>query len=247
MATRTTTVPASLPPLTHSPPLEPGDHLTRDEFERRFDATPGLKKAELIEGVVHMPPAVRFEHHSSPNADLVTWLGLYRAATPGVRVGDNGSVRLDMDNEPQPDAFLFIEAASGGQVKLSDDDYIEGAPELVAEVSASTVSIDLNSKMRVYRRNGVREYLVWRVSDRAIDWFSLRQGMFEPLPTQSDGTIRSEVFPGLWLDPAALVRSDAALVLDVLQRGLATPEHAQFIAKLRLRRDQGGSSTRPTR
>src|SRR5207245_957566 len=106
------------------PPLEAGDKLTRDEFERRYDATPGLKKAELIEGVVHMPPpAVRWDYHASPHADLVAWLGYYRSATPGVQAGDNGSIRLDLENEPQPDAALVILPEYGGRVTKSSDGY----------------------------------------------------------------------------------------------------------------------------
>ena len=148
------------------PPLEAGDKLTRDEFERRYDATPGVRKAELIEGVVHMPPpAVRWDYHASPHADLIGWMTYYRSATPGVQAGDNGSIRLDLENEPQPDAALVILPEYGGRVRKSSDGYLEGAPELVAEVSASTESIDLNAKLRVYKRNGVREYLVWRVRD----------------------------------------------------------------------------------
>jgi Uma2 family endonuclease len=214
------------------PPLEPGDHLTRDEFERRFDAMPGLKKAELIEGVVYMASPVRLSRHGRPHIHVSTWLGTYEALTPGVIVGDNVSVRLDGDNMPQPDVAMIIEPARGGQAIVSDDDYIEGAPELVVEVAASTASIDLNTKLRVYRRSNVREYIVWRVLDRAIDWFILREGRYDRLPTDLDGICRSEALPGLWLDPAALVGSDLARMLDILRRGVATPEHAAFLARL---------------
>src|SRR5262245_19219151 len=107
------------------PPLENGDHLTRDEFERRYEAMPELKKAELIEGVVYMPSPVRYQKHSRPHGHLLTWLGTFEASTPGVGTGDNGSVRLDMDNEPQPAAFLIITPECGGQARISDDDYIE--------------------------------------------------------------------------------------------------------------------------
>jgi Uma2 family endonuclease len=215
------------------PSLEAGDELTRDEFERRYDATPGLKKAELIEGVVHMPPpAVRWDYHASPHADLVTWLGYYRSATLGVQAGDNASIRLDLKNEPQPDAALVILPEYGGRVKKSSDGYLEGAPDLVAEVSASTESIDLNAKLRVYKRNGVREYLVWRVRDQAIDWFELRDRDYKPLSLDPEGVVRSTVFPGLWLHCPAMLRGDVAAVLQVLQRGVATPEHASFVTKL---------------
>jgi hypothetical protein len=221
------------------PPLENGDRLSRDEFERRYNAMPGLKKAELIEGVVHMPSPVRAEQHGEQHNDLGTWLGVYRVHTRGVRVADNATVRLDLDNEPQPDLAAYLDPKLGGQVVIGPDGYIEGAPELVAEVTASTVSIDLGPKLHVYRRNAVREYLVWRVLDRAIDWFVLRQTQYDRLAPDAAGVLRSEVFPGLWLDPTALVSGDLPRVHQVLQQGLASPEHAQFVAQLQQRGGAG--------
>jgi Uma2 family endonuclease len=238
MTTRGMTPAVPPPPPPKVPPLEPGDHLTRDEFERRYDATPGLKKAELIEGVVYMPPPVRVTRHGSPHADLVGWLVWYRAGTPGIRAADNATLRLDLENEPQPDAVLLIEPSCGGQARISADDYVEGAPELVAEVAASTASIDLNTKLQVYRRNGAREYLVWRVLDADFDWFILRQGRYERLPQGADGVYRSETFPGLWLDAAAMARTDIATVLAVLQQGLASPEHTGFVTSLQSARQR---------
>ena len=227
--------PLSQPPATRPEtimPLEPGDRLTRDEFERRYDAMPGLKKAELIEGVVYMPSPVRHRRHSRPHFRLIGWLASYEAATPGVEGGDNGTARLDLDNEPQPDALLLIDPACGGQARISADDYVEQAPELVAEVSASSASFDLHTKLTVYRRSGVREYLVWRVLDQQFDWFVLRAGQFQPLAPDSAGLLRSEVFPGLWLDAAALLRGDMPRVLAVVQEGVATAEHAAFVQQL---------------
>lgn len=232
MATRTTSFPASGPRV---PPLEPGDHLTRDEFERRYDATPALKKAELLEGVVHMPPpAVRWEYHARPHAILITWLGVYESRTPGVLVGDNGSIRLGTRDEPQPDATLMIDPKLGGQARHTADDYIDGAPELAAEVSASSASIDLNTKLRVYRGGGIREYLVWRILDETIEWFSLRGGDYVPLTTTGN-VLRSDVFPGLWLDVPAMLRADLAGVLRTLEEGLKSAEHARFVAELATR------------
>jgi len=215
------------------PELVAGDRLTRAEFERRYRAMPRLPKAELIEGVVYVPSPARFESHGRPQADLVGWLFAYRAHTPGVAAGDNATVRLDLDNEPQPDALLRIRRAAGGRSHETSDDYVEGAPELVAEVTASTASYDLHDKKRAYRRSGVREYVVWRTQDAALDWFVLREGRYVRLAPGDDGVLRSEVFPGLWLDAGALVAGDAARVLDVLGRGLVTPEHAAFAARLR--------------
>jgi Uma2 family endonuclease len=206
--------------------------LTRAEFERRYEAMPNLKKAELIEGVVQMPSPVRYKGHSHPHTRLVTWLGLYEMDTAGVSAGDNGTIRLDLDNEPQPDAFLIIKPESGGQVRISTDDYIEGAPELVAEVASSSVSYDLGSKLGAYRRNGVLEYVVWRVLDGEVDWFVNREGRFEIMSPEPDGILRSTVFPGLWLDPAALTGGNATALKLVLQRGLNSPEHAAFVARL---------------
>jgi len=214
------------------PELENGDRLTRFEFERRYDAMPGVKRAELIEGVVYMPSPVRLDRHGEPHSNLVTWLGVYRAATPGLRGGDNTSVRLDLDNMPQPDALLLISPHGGGQSRVSDDGYVEGAPELIAEVASSTVSYDLGPKLDAYRRNGVREYLVWRVLDGEFDWLELREGRYEPRTPDADGLFKSAVFPGLWLDPKALLAGDLARVLAVLSQGTASAEHAAFVKQL---------------
>ncbi|WP_169977513.1 Uma2 family endonuclease [Tautonia rosea] len=221
---------ASVRPL---PPLENGDRLTRAEFERRYDAMPELKKAELIEGVVYMGSPVRLRNHGRPHSHLVTWLGTYEAATQGVFVADNATVRLDLDNEPQPDILLMIDPARGGQARISDDDYIEGAPELVVEIASSSVSLDLNAKLNVYRRSNVREYLTWRVLDGAIDWRVLQDDRYELISADEQGRLRSAVFPGLWLDPSALLRGDLNAVLAALGAGLASPEHAAFVDRLR--------------
>jgi Uma2 family endonuclease len=214
------------------PLLENGDRLSRAEFERRYGAMPHLKKAELIEGVVYVPSPVRHRLHGRPHTHVIAWLGQYEASTPGVEASDNSTVRLDLDNEPQPDALLLIDPQRGGQTRLSEDGYIEGAPELVVEVASSSASYDLHAKLHAYRRNGVREYVAWRVLDQEIDWFVLREGHYERLQPNRDGLLQSEVFAGLWLDPAALVRGDVAAVLATGQQGLASPEHTAFLARL---------------
>jgi Uma2 family endonuclease len=215
--------------------LEPGDRLTRAEFERRYEAMPNLKKAELIEGVVYIPSAVRYRRHGQPHLHLIGWLVQYESGTAGVEGADNATIRLDLDNEPQPGALLLIDPARGGQARISDDDYVESAPELVAEIASSRASFDLHTKFNVYRRNGVCEYIVWRVLDGAIDWFVLRGGEYVRLVPDDRGIFRSEVFPGLWLDATAMVRGDLATVLATVQQGMGTAEHKAFVARLAAR------------
>ena len=213
------------------PPLESGDRLTRREFERRYKAMPRIKKAELIEGAVYMPSPVS-AIHSESHVQITTWLGTYCAATPGIRAGDNATVRLDVDNEVQPDALLRLEPQAGGHSRISADGYVEGAPELIVEIAASSATYDLRDKLRVYRRNGVQEYLVWQVYDNRLDWFRLSEGEYVPVTPDAEGVIRSQVFPGLHLAVDKLLEGDLAVVLAELQKGLATPEHAAFVERL---------------
>ena len=216
---------------TRIPHLENGDRLTRTEFERRYEAMPQVRKAELIEGIVYMPSPVRLRLHARPHSHMNTWLGTYEARTPGLILGDNSTVRMDLDNEPQPDVLLLVDPALGGQATISDDDYVEGAPELVAEIAASSASYDVRAKLNVYRRNGVREYVVYRVLDGEIDWYVLRGERYEKLSPDA-GILKSDMFPGLWLDAASFIRGDLAAVLDVLSEGLATAEHTAFVREL---------------
>jgi Uma2 family endonuclease len=215
------------------PPLEGGDHLTRHEFERRYQARPDIKKAELIEGVVYMPSPVRARSHGGPHGQIIGWLATYCAATFGVEFYDNTTVRLDLDNEPQPDALLRLEPAAGGNSRVSAEDYIEGAPELIVEIAASSASYDLHEKLQVYRRNGVQEYVVWRVYDKQLDWFRLVQDEYVPLVPDEHGIVHSQVFPGSRLAVQALLAGDLATVLAELQKGLGTPGHAAFVERLR--------------
>ena len=217
--------PRSLP----IPPLESGDRLTRAEFERRYEATPEKFKAELIEGVVYVASPVRV-FHGTPHAALVGWLTVYWAATPGVSAADNTTTRLDMDNEPQPDALLRIE--NGGTSTISEDGYIEGAPELIAEIATSSAAIDLGAKQNAYRRNGVQEYLVWQTFENRLSWFRLQAEEFVLIEPDADGIIRSSVFPGLWLAVPALLEGRMMKVLSMLQAGIADPVHQAFVQRL---------------
>ncbi|MEO1146812.1 MAG: Uma2 family endonuclease [Cyanobacteria bacterium J06638_22] len=225
--------PQTQPNLTQDcPPLQSGDRLTRPEFERRYAAAPHIKKAELIEGTVYVASPLGHEQHGKPHSRIITWLGVYQAMTPGVDLSDAPTVRLDLDNEPQPDAVLFIEANAGGQTRISQDGYIEGSPELIVEIAASSAAIDTGSKKQVYRRNGVLEYVVWQSHDNQLDWFWLTNGEYQRLSPDSDGIIRSRVFPGLWLAVEALLSNQMVRVLEVLQEGLQSAEHGAFVERL---------------
>ena len=216
-------------------PLENGDRLSRTEFERRYAAMPETCKAELIEGIVCMSAAaLRFKSHGQPHSFLNAWLATYQVFTDFTMVADAPTVRLDAINEPQPDLALVIDSSYGGQTQLSEDDYLEGAPELLAEIAASTVSIDLGAKKTSYERNGVKEYLVWRVLDRQIDWFYLQNGKYVDLLADDDGITQSEVFPGLWLDRSALIQGDMKQVLAILQTGIASQSHDEFVTRLEM-------------
>lgn len=217
-------------PLEGIPPLENGDRLSRAEFERRYHAMPNLKKAELLEGVVYVPSPVRARDHGRQDAAMNGWLIVYSASTPGTAVYSNTTLRLDDDNEPQPDGALVLE---GGRSRLDAEGYLEGPIDLAVEIASSSVSYDLGPKKNVYRKSGVREYIVWRVQDQAIDWFVLEGGAYRDLAADPDAILRSPTFPGLWLDREAMTSGDLRAALDVVARGLASPEHAAFVESIR--------------
>jgi Uma2 family endonuclease len=214
------------------PPLESGDRLTRPEFERRYAAAPHIKKAELIEGIVYVASPLRFQQHAEPHSRLHGWLWTYQIATPGLRLGIEPTVRLDLDNEPQPDIVLILDEVLGGQSRLTEDGYLEGVPELVVEIAASSSAIDLGNKLQAYRRNGVQEYIVWQVFENQLEWFQLVDGEYRSLVPDQDGIIRSQMFPGLWLAVEALLSNQMAQVLDGVQQGLDSAEHQAFVQQL---------------
>lgn len=232
--TATTTRPALRQPERLSfdgsrPPLHGGDRLSRAQFERIYDLYPDLK-AELIERVVYVSSPIRVRKHGVPHAQIMTWLGVYIAGTPGVVASDNTTLRLDLDNELQPDACLWIK--DSGRAWENADDYLAGAPELIVEVAASSAAYDLHDKRRVYRRNGVQEYLVLLAYEQDVRWFNWQGGQDRLLEPGADGILRSQVFPGLWLDPQRFWVGDLAGVLAALQQGLDSAEHGKFAADL---------------
>lgn len=187
--------------------------MTREEFHRIYELSPRLKHVELIEGVVYMPSPIRTDRHGEAQGLIIAWLGAYVAANPDSRFSGPATLLLDRDNEPEPDALMFKRTEAGGAATITDSGYLAGPPELVVEVAASSRSIDLGDKFRAYRRNGVREYIVWVTTEARLLWFALEDGDYHELPRSESGHIESTVFPGLRLNVEALLDWDIAGVL----------------------------------
>jgi Uma2 family endonuclease len=212
------------------PPLVAGERLDRATFHERYEAMPPGTRAELVGGVVYMPSPVGYEH-GERDGDLSDWLGHYKRFTPGVRRASNATTQFGDYGEPQPDLQLRIPEELGGRSRIVGG-YVVGPPELIVEVSKTTRKHDLGEKKADYQRAGVREYLFVGLDPEEIRWFVRRRGRFVGLPAGPDGVYRSEVFPGLWLDPRAFFAEDTEALIATLERGLATPEHAAYVAQL---------------
>jgi Uma2 family endonuclease len=213
------------------PPLENGDHLDQKTFHARYEAMPEDCRAELIGGIVYLPSPRRFPHAKAQQV-LCHWLDEYAEATPGTEALVNNTQILGPDSEPEPDACLFIAPEFGGQVYVDEDEYLHGAPELIVEVSSATESIDLHRKKDDYEKAGVREYVVLALRMQRVFWFVRQRAKYKEVPLPADGIFRSREFAGLWLDAEAVLRNHRQRVLAALKQGLATPEHAAFVAKL---------------
>ncbi len=225
--------PLKLPHAAETLVLANGERMSRREFHRLYERSPESVRAELIGGVVHMPSPLRRQHGTFH----VFWsmlFGFYMMQTRGVEAGDNASLLLGDESEPQPDLYLRVLPEFGGQSSTTDDDYVAGAPELIVEIALSSRSVDLFAKRADYHRYGVREYFVFVPREETLFWFDLTKNEERPHP--SDGVIRSGEFPGLWLNVAAIVKQDHATALATLQQGLATDDHRQFVERLASRR-----------
>jgi Uma2 family endonuclease len=211
------------------PPLENGAHLSGSEFLRRYQAMPEVKKAELIQGIVYMASPVSGDNHGEPDNIAQCLLGNYATDTPGVKVYSNSTVRFGAADIPQPDVLMRLLPERGGRSQINEKGYVAGVPELVVEIAASSASVDSREKLETYRRFGVPEYLLWRTEQDAIELLHLEEDEYRPLPVDAEGIVRSRVFPGLWLDFDAMLRGDRARVKAVLEQGLRSAEHAEFI------------------
>jgi Uma2 family endonuclease len=211
------------------PPLHNGDHLTQAEFHRRYEQYDEDEKWELVGGIVYMTFPLR-NTHSRYDGEIGFALELYRRGTAGVDVLHNATTILGEESEPQPDLGLRILEEYGGQSRINAADYVEGAPELLVELAHSTRALDMHAKRDDYSRRGVVEYLVICVEEQEVHWFHFPSGRH--ISPDREGISRSRVFPGLWLDTAALLGLESARVQEVLEQGLASPAHATFVRRL---------------
>lgn len=215
------------------PLLANGDRMSQAEFHRRYAACPDDTKYELVGGTVYIASSVPWPH-GTYHHELNLVIGLYEAATLGVEVVDNATVILGEESEPQPDLALRLLYEYGGQSQLNEDEYVEGAPELLAEVAYSSRSIDMNQKRQDYEAAGVLEYLVLCIEERELHWFHFPSG--ESITPNRQGVFRSRVFPGLWIHGPALLDRDSARLIKVVQQGVASREHGAFVKRLRAER-----------
>jgi Uma2 family endonuclease len=212
--------------------LEPGDHLDQSTFHARYEAMPPGTRAELIGGIVYIPSPVG-RAHGVHHRSAIYWLAHYNRFTPGVESMDNGTTILAEDSEPQPDVALRV--LFGGQTRVTIDGFVTGCPELVCEVANSSESYDLHAKRRDYERHGTLEYVAAIVRASRVAWFTRVGDRLIEVPPDADGIYRSRAFPGLWLDPVALLAGDLDRIAAVVEHGVATPAHAAFVADLRAR------------
>ena len=206
-------------------PLESGDRLTREEFHRLYELRPDIKKAELVGGVVYVSSPLRAKQHGTPHARIVGWLFDYESIASDVIIADNSTVFLSAKDELQPDACLF-RTDRRARARYDDEGYIEGRPDLVVEVAASSASYDLHDKKEAYLRAGVPEYIIWRTLDAAIDWFRLSNGKYVLVAPDAQDIIESNQFPGLRLNIAAMLRGDGRAVHAAMGIGKIAPDRA---------------------
>ncbi len=215
---------------TALPPLVDGERLDRATFHERYEAMPDNTRAELIGGIVSMIPALGMEHGSA-DGFAIYWLNHYAGYTPGVQCFVNTSVFFEDYGEHQPDCVLRIRPECGGKTR-DQKPYYAGGPELVVETSHSSLAKDVGPKLADYERAEVLEYLVVSSQPPMVRWHVLKEGRLVIIPPDADGLHRSAVYPGLWLDPAALLAGNIPRLRETVDRGVATPEHAEFVAKL---------------
>ena len=206
--------------LHADPLLPPGARLSRSEFHSRYERTAPGFHAELIGGVIYPRDPGHGTIRHGRTAFLVSgWAVQYERRTPGTQGCVRPTVLLGPEAEPEPD---FIMRKRTPELDAAEGEWVTGGPELVAEIADHTLARDLGPKLRDYQANGVIEYLVVDVRDRAVRWFVRDEDdLYVDLAPDADGLLKGRVFPGLWLDPAALFAENLADLEAAVVKGVA--------------------------
>jgi hypothetical protein len=204
------------PYRTYAPPLESGDVLDAQEYWRRYSAGPKKQRAERINGKVYVMNPLRAVQHGNPHLLLAHWIAAYAMHDPTLIGSDNATIRMNTDNDPQPDLCLL---RVDGQTRFDEGGYILGAPEMIVEIAGSSASYDFGEKRDVYEAAGVGEYLIFESIEGQIQWWRLANGRFVEIQPDC-GIYESVLFPGLWLDAEALRSANALKLIDTLKQGM---------------------------
>ncbi len=218
--------------------LENGDHMTQAEFHEFYKSYPKHVKFELIGGIVYRAAPVPWYHNTYRSAVNFV-LGLYLAGTPGIELGANATIILGEQSEPQPNLALRLLPEYGGRSKLNDEQYLEGAPELLAEIAYSDRVLELHEKKQDYQQAGALEYVVLDIENQELYWFDFRSNA---VIAPRQGVYRSRAFPGLWIDAPALLALDSTRLVTVVRQGLAHRSHTVFVKRLEAARRRNTSS-----
>lgn len=211
------------------PFLVNGQRMKQPEFHRRYEACPPHEKWELIGGIVYMASPLRYPH-GNYDFSLGGALAVYAAGTAGVEGAHNVTSILGEESEPQPDLALRIATAYGGRSQVNQEAYLEGPPELIAEIAYSSLDIDMHRKREDYEAAGVIEYLVLSIEEQQLHWFDFPTSRM--IRANRQGVYHSRTFPGLWIDGPALLAGNPGRLIEVVRQGLDSPEHARFVRRL---------------
>lgn len=198
--------------------LVTGIHMSREEFLRAWEATPELKNAELIEGIVYVPSPVS-PSHAFFDSLLISRLVIYAASKPGLEAGNNATWIM-LESSPQPDAHLRRLPEFGGTSGIAGN-LLNGAPELAVEICVTSREVDFGPKLALYQRAGVREYITLETLISRVQWRVLDNGSCRNIEPDAEEVFRSDFLPGLWLDSKALWSRDSGALLATLQKGIA--------------------------
>ena len=217
-------------PAVIPPGLVTGERMSVDEFLRRWEELPDLKKAELVDGIVYVPSPLSLEHGSLDSL-IIWWLAHYAHATPGCKAGNNSTwLMLVAHRNPMPSCGSCPRTVGS---RGRERQFGAGAPELAVEVCVTSTEVDFGPKLKLYERAGVREYITIELFGQRIVWRMLENAVYVAQQVPSDGVLRSQVFPGLWLDVAAFWDDDGAKMLAALNAGLSSEDHQRFVERLR--------------